>query len=136
MKRVSLIFLIGVFYTLGSRCYGQSITWGPTLPAGTVESLTVLVDDGLAQFEFVNDATALTNGTIEIDLGIGVTYLAGTLSYTTSNNAVLTELSSTGDNLVIIEMGSVDANEQIFFSFKREAICEARTHKLSGGTFK
>ncbi len=120
---------------LSGSLIGQSITWGPSTPAGSADPLTVYLADSISQFEFVNDAVALTSPVIEVDLGTGVEYVAGKLLYTTSGSATISELSATGANPARFSVSGLAANEQVSFSFARRATCVARTHKLNGGTF-
>ncbi len=115
---------------------GQSISWGPTNPAGIANQLTVYSGSTTSTFEFTNGGTALTAGTIEVALGTGVEYVAGGFISTTSGSAVVTEMSATGDNPAIFNIGALALGESVKITFLRQATCDARTHKSGGGTFE
>ncbi len=115
--------------------FAQSISWGPASPPGTANSLTVYTGSSTASYEFTNGAAALTNATIQVDLGTGIEYIAGTLVASASGTAVIVENSATGDNPALFSLGNVAVGEEITITFERQASCTARDHKSAGGTF-
>ncbi len=129
------VFLL-LFFSILNQGFSASITWGPANPAGFATTTTVYTNARKVRYEFTNNNAPIMNGRIEIQLGTGMQFVGGSLEYTSSDGATLTENSTTGDNLVIINLSPVSAGEIISFSIKRTANCDARTHKSNGGTFE
>ena len=127
-------YSIFIFFLLINYSFGQSITWGPAIPAGSANSLEVYNDNSTATFEFTNDGTPMSNVMLQADMGVGVVYDGGLVS-TTSGNAVITAVSAIGDSPAIFNIDNLAAGEQITFTFSRSATCAARDHKTMGGTF-
>lgn len=128
------ICIILTMFTSGI-VFGQSISWGPSNPAGSANVLTVYTGTSTSSFEFTNNAVALTNASIQVDLGTGIEYVAGGLVATTSGSSTVTEVSATGDNPAVFNIGALAVGEQVTITFLRQATCAARVHKSGGGTF-
>jgi len=115
-----------------SNLKAQSILWGTC----TGNDLEVLFSAETTTYQFTNTTTPLTAATVEVQLGVGIEYVAGSFSYTSSGSAIVTESSSTGDNLVVFNVGAIAVNEVISITFPRQASCAARSHKISSGSFE
>ena len=122
-----LLFLI-------SNSFGQSITWGSAIPAGSANSLEVYNGNSTATFEFTNDDTPMSNVILQVNMGVGVVYDGG-LMPTTSGSAVVTAISEIGDSPALFSIDNIAAGEQITSTFSRRATCTARDHKTMGGNF-
>ena len=129
-----LLLLLPIFFINTSNLIGQSITWGPTTPAGIANSLEVYNGQAAATFQFTNNGTPLTNVTLQVDMGIGVVY-AGGFNPVSSAGAIITELSYEGDSPALFHINHLKAGEQITLTFDRKANCAARIHKSEGGIF-
>ncbi len=130
-----MILLLSFLIVGYSSSYAQSVTWGPTNPAGSGNNISVYSEATTATFEFTNDGTALTDATIEVNLGTGIEYLEGGLVFSTSGSAIVTEGCITGDNPAVFNIGKLDIGERVTITFDRTATCAARDHKSAGGTF-
>ena len=127
---ISLLFaFFAILFSHNS--FAQSIAWGTT----TGSDLDVLYSNSTVTYKFTNVGTALTNATLEVQLGTGIEYLAGNLIFSSSGSAVVTETSVTGDNLATFNIGTIAINEIIEITFTRQASCAARAHKISSGSF-
>ncbi len=130
-----LFFLVSTFLIFSLESKSQSITWGPTSPPGIANELHVYSINSTSTFEFTNGVTALTSPTIQVDLGVGVEYVSGNLTFTSTGSAVVTEASATGDNPALFNISNLAIGETVSITFERQANCDARDHKANGGTF-
>ncbi len=135
MKNPRCLLNIFSLILISTFLNGQSVTWGPTTPAGIANSLEVNNGSSTATFEFTNDAIELSNVTLEVVLGTGVVYCDG-FKFITSGSAVVTPLSASGDSPALFSIDQLEPGEQVTIIFDRKAYCEARDHKIAGGTFE
>ena len=129
LKLTLVLFFSILTYT---GLFAQSVSWGTS----TGTDLQVLYNSTTLTYEFTNGNTALSNASVQVQLGIGIEYLEGNLVYTTSGSAVVTEGSVTGANLVTFNIGTLAINETVNITFPRQAGCAARAHKIASGSFE
>ena len=127
-------YSIFILFCFINNSFGQSVTWGPAIPAGSANSLEVYNGNSTATFEFTNNGIPMSNVMLQVDMGVGVVYDGGLVS-TTSESAIITAISTIGDSPALFNIDNIAAGEQITFSFSRSATCIARDHKTMGGTF-
>ncbi len=127
-------YSIFILFFLINSAFGQSITWGPAIPAGSANALELYNGNSTVTFEFTNNGTPMSNVMLQVDMGVGVVYDGGLIA-TPSGTATITAISSIGDSPALFNIDNIAAGEQISFTFSRKATCTARDHKIMGGTF-
>jgi len=80
-----------------------------------------------------NGATALTNATITIQLGVGIQMIPTSTQSLQGPAVVGTAVNLNAPNFTV---ASWPANTTLKFSFRKKAICAARAQKISGGGFQ
>ncbi len=132
---------LGLVITLTVICFSnftltaQSISFGPSIPAATAETVTTCSGQSQYSVEFSNGATQLSNVGIEVQLNAGVEYIPGSFTFTSSGSAAVVEASMTDLNRPKFKIETLDAGEEIILNIDRKGSCEARDLKINGNTF-
>ncbi len=80
-----------------------------------------------------NGNTALTNAVISIQLGVGIQLLPATVQ---SLSGATVQLTGPNLSAPVFTVAAWPANSTLKFSFRKKALCAARSQKISGGGFQ
>ncbi len=114
---------------------GQTVSWGPTIPAVSSENIHTCFEEGTMTFEFTNASSAMTDVTIEIQLDTGVYYVPSSFSFTASGGISITEDDISDLSRPIFSVSTISSGGQINMTIERTADCEAMAQTISGSTF-
>ena len=114
---------------------GQTISWGPSIPAVQSEDINTCFDSGAMRFEFTNAGSALTDATLEIQLDTGVYYVPSSFSFAASVGISIVEDDISDLSRPIFSVSTIPSGRQISMSIDRIADCEAMAQNIAGSTF-
>ena len=113
---------------------GQTISWGPTIPAVTSDDIHTCFEDGTMSFEFTNAGSAIQNTTIEVQLDTGIFYVPGSFRFSAQGNITILEDNITDLNRPVFSVSTIPSGRQIKMSIDRTADCEAMALRIAGST--
>ena len=130
-------YLLGVIMCFVAQHHldGQTISWGPSIPAVQSDDINTCFDSGVMSFEFTNAGSALTDATIEIQLDTGVYYVPSSFSLTASGGISIVEDDISDLSRPIFSVSTIPSGRQINMTIDRTADCEAMAQNIAGSTF-
>ncbi len=128
-------FWLALCLLVHSQLNGQTISWGPNIPAVKSEDINTCYSTGAMGFEFTNASSAITDMSIEIQLDTGIYYVPGSFSFTATGGITILEDDISDLRRPIFSVSNVPSGRQINMTIERTADCEAMEQKISGSTF-
>jgi hypothetical protein len=126
------IYLLIAMLFMQHAIVGQTVSWGPTIPAVTSEDIHTCFEDGAMSFEFTNAGSAIQNTTIQIQLDTGIFYVPGSFLFNASGNITIIEDDISNLNRPIFSVNTIPSGGQIRMSIDRIADCEAMALRIAG----
>ncbi len=134
-KPITFSFAVLLMLLIHYDSIGQTISWGPSIPAVLSDDIHTCYGDGSLEFEFTNAGSALTNATIEVQLDTGVYYVPNSFAYTAAGGITIVEDDISDLSRPIFSVSTIPSGRQIEMSIDRTADCEAMALNIGGSTF-